>query len=143
MGYSYKNLKVTPIDKNKPKYKEIRKIYAKFLTPIFNHGCLFVYVDELACSLSNFIKKKGGSGEIKKIEGLRDEEEYVSVLIAASAEGVLYYQVKSGFMNRYDFCDALKFSVGEIERTNHESYLGPQRKYFFITDVNKIHRDQE
>lgn len=34
MGYSYKNLKSAPMEKNKQKYKEIRRMYAEILMPL-------------------------------------------------------------------------------------------------------------
>jgi hypothetical protein len=37
MGYSYKNLKSTPIEKNKQKYKEIRRMYAELMIPLLNN----------------------------------------------------------------------------------------------------------
>ncbi len=60
MGYSYKNLKISPIEKNKPKFKENRKIYASILLPLIAKNYLFVYIDEFALSVSTFLKKKHG-----------------------------------------------------------------------------------
>jgi hypothetical protein len=58
MGYSYKNLKTTPIEKNKPKYKEVRCLYAFILEQALRQQPLVVYIDEMACNLNNFFKRK-------------------------------------------------------------------------------------
>jgi len=60
MGYSYKNITNNPLEKNKPKYKEIRRIYAVLMMPIVLSTTTVVYIDELACSLSNFMKRRAG-----------------------------------------------------------------------------------
>jgi hypothetical protein len=53
----------------------------------------------MACSLSNFVKRKG-NGEFKKIDALKEEEEYISVLIAARNEEIIHYEVSEGFISR-------------------------------------------
>jgi hypothetical protein len=60
MGYSYKNIANNPLEKNKPKYKEIRRIYAVLMMPIVLSTTTILYIDELACSLSNFMKRRAG-----------------------------------------------------------------------------------
>lgn len=109
MGYSYKNLKSTPIEKNKPKYKEIRKMYAELLKPLLDDERMqrtVIYVDEMACSISSFLKRK--DSELKRSD-CREQEEYVSVLIAARSEEIVYYEVREGFPSRSDFCKALHY----------------------------------
>ena len=82
MGFSYKNQKTSTIDCNKDKYKEIRKIYANFVLPLINRGTQFIYIDELACNLANFNRKRNGYHSNRFQEGI--EEDYVSVMVAVT-----------------------------------------------------------
>lgn len=58
--------------------------------PIVLSNTTVVYIDELACSLSNFMKRKAG---FKVNEGRYSEVEsdYISIIVGVSVEGVLYF----------------------------------------------------
>ncbi len=59
MGYSYKNLKSSPIEKNKPKFKETRKVYADIVYPYLSSpGVVALYIDELACNVATFQRRR-------------------------------------------------------------------------------------
>lgn len=58
MGYSYKNIKSTPVEK-KLKYKETRKVYADIVLPyITSPKTVVLYIDEMACHVAHYLKKR-------------------------------------------------------------------------------------
>jgi transposase len=142
-GYSYKNLKSTPIEKNKPKYKEIRRMYAELMLPLLadeRTARTVIYVDEMACSLSSFLKRKGS--EFKRVDS-RETEEYVSVLIAARNEEVVYYEVREGFPSRRDFLRALGCIRRKMNQLLKYEAGGEQWPLVVVCDLNRIHREVE
>lgn len=91
----------------------------------------------MACSLSTFLKRK--STEIKRIDG-RENEEYVSVLIAARNEEVVYFEVREGFPSRADYCRALGCIRRKMDQLlKYET--GDQWPLVIVSDLNRIHRD--
>ena len=59
MGYSYKNIKGAPIEKSKPKNKEIRRIYSVLADEYLHSNTKYViYIDELACNSNLFQKRR-------------------------------------------------------------------------------------
>lgn len=99
-----------------------------------------IYVDEMACSLSTFLKRKGT--EFKRIES-KDEEEYVSVLIAARSEEVVYYEVREGFPQRKDFIRALGGIRSKMNQMLKYEAGGEQCPLVVVCDLNRIHREGE
>jgi hypothetical protein len=60
-------------------------------------------VDELACHISSFKNKRLSFNH--KIE---KESEFVSLIVVATIEGILYYSTKMGFYTKSEFIEASK-----------------------------------
>lgn len=141
MGYSYKNLKSSPIEKNKPKYKETRRVYADIVYPYLSSpGVVVFYIDELACNVATFQRRRVSFNPKELYQ--ENASDYVSLMVGATTEGILFFQIKHGFYNQQDFINALQACLVKIVDTKFGKRApATDSALILITDMNKIHLD--
>lgn len=141
MGYSYKNLKSSPIEKNKPKYKETRRVYADIVYPyLTSPGVTILYMDELACNVATFQRRRISFNPKDLYQ--ENANDYVSLMVGATIDGIMIFQIKVGFYSQEDYITALHNCLNKIV----DAKFGrrppvTENSLILITDMNKIHLD--
>jgi transposase len=89
------------------------------------------------------MKKKNIVSSFDKYENT--EGDYVSVIAAASVEGVLHFSIKHGFYTRREFCECVFRCFANVRDMKYHNryYDMSEKKAYLITDMNKIHLDPE
>jgi len=83
MGYSYKNLKHAPIEKNKPGFKKNRLTYCLIIAKVlYDPNIVLMYLDELAISAVICRRKVNMSPKDIFNDNPLD---YVSIFLAATS----------------------------------------------------------
>ena len=126
MGYSYKNVSHGNSN-NETKFLKMRKTYAEIMKPLIERNETFIYIDEMSCCE-------------KEVEGR--EPRTVSILIACTIYGVLYFHIQEGFINRERFYHILKeFLINLRESPLCKNIQGENEELYLIVDASSIHRD--
>jgi hypothetical protein len=92
----------------------------------------------MALNLGTCSKKKADSKDVRRNESLHHE--YVSLLVAASSDQLIYCETKHGFFTRDDFMTAIR-SIHQLLEKQLQSR--GNLKPVAIHDLNRIHRDSE
>ena len=64
-----------------------------------------MFIDELACNINLFQKKRISITQRDVIDSPKD---YISLIVAATEEGIVEFKLKEGFYKNADFADFLK-----------------------------------
>lgn len=126
MGYSYKNVAHTSV-MTKAKLESVRGTYAEIMKPLLLRKETLIYIDELSCCFR---------------EPNQAEETVISILIACTIYGVLYFHLQDGFITRARFYDILtEFLVNLRQSPLCKNIQGQQEELYIVVDMNAIHRD--
>jgi hypothetical protein len=126
MGYSYKNVAHTPIT-NKAKLESVRETYAEIMRPLLVRKETLIYIDEMSCCFR---------------ESNKEEETAISILIACTIYGVLYFHLQDGFITRERFHNILtEFLVNLRQSPLCKNIQGRHEELYIVADMNSIHRD--
>lgn len=87
MGYSYRNIGYSN-DLSRAKLVQVRKLYAEIMKPLIERRETLIYLDEMSCCFR---------------EGKEGPQMTVSIVVACTIYGVLYFHLQDGFINRHRF----------------------------------------
>ncbi len=118
-------------------------MFANIVDSYLEDDSNFIFIDEVAFSknlfaryFTNFI----ASAEEKKAN--EKECDYVSLIVAANSQRIHYFEIKNGYMRKEDFRNAI-IKTRQILDHDKKYSLEPIKQYILLTDIHRIHRDEE
>ena len=97
------------------------------MLPLIEKNETLIFADELSCCFSN---------------GPDNQNNIVSVLLACTIHGVLFFHIQEGFFHRQQFYEIIKKFFGNLKESSFcQNIQGEDGELYLVLDLNKIHRD--
>lgn len=137
MGYSYKNIKNAPFNKNSPSIKEVRKEFFRMLCPLISERrAKVLFLDHCAFLPTDFPARHHSAPELSPLARGEGECLITALLLASFEEGVVDFRLRDGSCGSEDFASYLETAVEDLKRAERAD--GNLR--ILLLDIKDIHR---